>query len=249
MTRASATILTLLTLCAGSVSAQERRELRGVVVDTASVPLADVELLASTVRSRSSQLGEFRLIGVARGKVVVVARKPGFAPESLTVMQDSERVRGLRIVLRRVADLDEITVREAGPISARHMGFEDRRRRRNGGQFITRDDIEKRGPIVTADLLRRLQGIRMVDSQGVTLAVSSRAPKVNLMSRQTVVNCVLRVGVDGSVKESGFPVNAIPTKEIYGIEVYSGAAQLPTEFNSARRDAYCGLIMVWTRTQ
>jgi len=239
-------------LAAQSAQSQARGEIRGVVVDSnTNAPLADVEILASRTerRVRSNERGQFRLTRVDVGIYVIVARKAGFSPESLSVMLDSGEAKDLRIELRPVTTLGEVEVSESPLLSARLQGFEYRRTRKNGGQFITREQIEARGPIVTADLLRRMQGIRMVDSAGVTVAISSRAPKVNLTSRQTVVNCVLRVGVDGSVKEQGFPVNLISTKEIYGIEVYSGPASLPAEFNSARRDGYCGLIMIWTRSR
>ena len=65
----------------------------------------------------------------------------------------------------------------------------------------------------------------------------------------TPVQCVVRVGVDGMLKEPYFPINSIPPHDIYGVEVYAGAASLPTEFSGARKDASCGLIMIWTRSR
>jgi hypothetical protein len=242
------TALLSLAWCAETVLAQEKREIRGVVVDSSSrAPLVDVEItVADFHRSvRSDERGRFRFTDIDSGGYYIVARKAGFSPESVTVITESVGASEVRIALRLVATLSEVEVSESAIISARLQGFEHRRERKNGGQFITRAEIDRRNPVVTSSLLRRLQGIRMVDSAGVTVAISSRGPKLRYLQ---VVNCVLRVGVDGSIKEHGFPINAIPPVDIHGIEVYSGAATLPSEFNSARRDAYCGLIMIWTRS-
>jgi len=42
-------------------------------------------------------------------------------------------------------------------------------------------------------------------------------------------------------------VNSIPPSEIHGIEVYPGPSTIPAEYASMRRDAACGLIVIWTR--
>ncbi len=65
--------------------------------------------------------------------------------------------------------------------------------------------------------------------------------------REDLANCALQVAVDGQLKEWGFAVNSIPPKEVHGIEIYPGAATIPAEYASMRRDASCGLIMIWTR--
>jgi len=119
-----------------------------------------------------------------------------------------------------------------------------------GGHFITREEIEKRAPLVTSDLLRRLQGFKIVDSMGVAVAVSTRGPKPRLAgirnAAEPFVNCVLRVGLDGFLS-SALTINSIPPGDIHGIEIYTGAANMPPEFAGARPDVWCGLIMIWTR--
>ena len=56
-----------------------------------------------------------------------------------------------------------------------------------------------------------------------------------------------RVGVDGQIKEWGFPMDTIDPNHIHGIEVYNGPATIPSEYSGMRTDAYCGLVMIWTR--
>lgn len=157
----------------------------------------------------------------------------------------------LRITLELVVPtLSEVTVREEATTSPRFDGFNRRRKQGTGGRYITQTDIEQRLPAVTTDLLRRVPGVRIADSMGVALAISTRSPKPRITPRQSgAVPCVMRVAVDGFLKDPTFPMNSILPHEIYGIEVYSGPSSIPAEFGGARADAYCGLIMIWTRVQ
>jgi outer membrane receptor protein involved in Fe transport len=131
-------------------------------------------------------------------------------------------------------------------VPARLSGFEARRAAgRVSGQFITREDIEKINPLVTTDLLRRRQALKIVDSMGVAVAVSTRGPKPRLYGRQHMLNCVMLVGLNGNVSQS-LTLNSVPPADIYGIEIHTGAT-MPPEFGGARPNTYCGLIMIWSR--
>jgi len=122
-----------------------------------------------------------------------------------------------------------------------------------------REQIDKRAPYETTDILRRVTSITIADSMGVQMAVSRRSQKptykntrgpggaINQAGVLDLANCPLQVAVDGQLKEWGFAVNSISPKEIHGIEIYPGAATIPAEYASMRRDASCGLIMIWTR--
>jgi len=59
--------------------------------------------------------------------------------------------------------------------------------------------------------------------------------------------CTLRIGVNGYVMPVGYSPNDVPTADLVAIEVYSGAAQMPVELLSSRRELNCGLVMIWTR--
>ena len=112
----------------------------------------------------------------------------------------------------------------------------------------------------TGGSARRVTSISIADSMGVLMAVSRRSQKPTTQKSvrapggaiyQSAVldlaNCPLQVAVDGQLQEWGFAVNSIPQKEIHGIEIYPGPATIPAEYASMRRDANCGLIMIWTR--
>lgn len=248
----------VLALCGFATVAQGvtqagRAILHGVIVDSAGAPLRGVEIHAARPVSRavSDDSGRFRLDGLESGAQRLSVRRLGLAPETLTTTVSDDATSFLRIILRdQQARPTEASVAGGAAIASRFEGFERRRSRQNGGQFITRQDIERIQPTATSDMVRRMQGIRLVDSMGVVLAVSTRGPKMQMVAGRSIpVQCVVRIGIDGQVRESYFAMNTIPLQDIYGIEVYAGAASLPSEFSGARRDAACGLIMIWIRSQ
>jgi hypothetical protein len=221
----------------------------GVAMDERRAPLPGVEIRSGNRAVLSGPDGRFALDSLESGRREFVARRVGYGAESLSMTFDPGRFDSLEFVLHLTSTtLDRLDVVGSPLISPRLEGFERRRAQKNGGQFLTRADIERRMPQVTSDLIRRLQGVRMIDSMGVQLPISTRGPKPTLMGRPGAV-CVLRVGVDGQVKEPYFAMNSVPVTDIHGVEVYSGPATLPPEFGGARRDAGCGLVMIWTRSR
>lgn len=226
----------------------------GIALDSARTALGGVEIQVDGGRWRAvtDDRGMFRVEGVSAGSHRLVGRRIGLAPDSVTMTVTEGHTSDVRLTLRPSAtELGAVDVVDSRVVPARLQGFEERRaRNRNGGHFMTRVDIERIMPSTTSDLLRRFQGVKVVDSMGVSLAVSARGPKMTMVSGRPVpVQCVVRIGVDGSLKEPYFAMNSIPQGDIHGIEVYAGAATIPPEFNGARRDASCGLIMIWTRSR
>lgn len=222
--------------------------------DSARGPIAgaDIQVDGGRWRGVTDDRGLLRIETVPAGVHLVVARRLGVAPESLSTTVSPGQAAEVRFVLRSTAlNLGAVDVRDERIIPARLQGFEERRaENRNGGQFMTRADIDRIMPRQPSDLVRRMQGMRIMDSLGVQLAVSTRGPKVQMIGNRPVpVQCVVRVGVDGSIKEPYFPMNTIVMSDVYGIEVYSGPSTMPPEFGGARRDAGCGLIMIWTRSR
>lgn len=219
--------------------------------DSGSAPIAgaDVQVDGGRWRGVTDDRGNLRFDTVPAGVHRVVARRLGLAPESLSTTVSPGQASEVRFRLRSTAlNLGAVDVRDERIVPARLQGFEERlAAKRNGGQFMTRADIDRIMPQRPSDLIRRMQGMKIMDSLGVQLAVSTRGPKLRMMG--VPVQCVVRVGVDGSIKEPYFPMNTIVVGDVYGIEVYSGPSTLPPEFGGARQDAGCGLIMIWTRSR
>jgi Carboxypeptidase regulatory-like domain/TonB-dependent Receptor Plug Domain len=238
---------------ASGQSVPMRGEIHGIVVDTAGRPLTGVNVfdLTGAWRVVTPVNGQFRVASVPPGEHRIVARRPGFKPDTLGLILVAGDTAAIRFALgAAVVTLPDVLVSGDGD-SPRLAGFERRRQGGNGGRYITRAEIEAQSPTETTDLLRRVMGIQIADSNGVAVVISARGGKVVLNGRQRVtVPCLLRLGVDGFMKDPGFTINSIPPAEIHGIEIYEGPASIPLQFNESRRtDAYCGLIMIWTRSR
>lgn len=164
----------------------------------------------------------------------------------LVATQAAAQVRPYPDTTRRPTPMPPVAVTDSA-VPTRFDGFEARLKRgRAGGQFITRAEIEKRNPLVTSELLRRMQGFRIVDSAGTPVPVSTRGPKPTLTNRNNNMRaCVMLVGLNGNVS-SGMTLNSVPPRDIHGIEVHTGST-MPSEFSGARPDTYCGVVMIWTR--
>lgn len=225
----------------------------GSVVDAATgAPLAGAVVeTARGASRRAREDGSFALV-LPAGTDTLLVRLVGYAPQAVSVIvfaSDTARIQVLLepapVVLEGVTVVD--AAEERGP---RLAGFE-RRRASGRGVFMTRADIQARSPVSIADLLRRVPSLTVMDSLGVKLAVSTRGRKLVMRARsaEPAAPCVMRVGLDGQVKEWGFSLNSVQPEEVHGIEVYSGPASVPAEFGGARTDAYCGLVMIWTRAR
>lgn len=226
---------------------------RGRVVDAGSRAGID---RASVVASRGADtvaagitdsIGSFNLPLVGSGPVTIQLRRLGYQPTTLLAIERNSAV-PLELSMAPIPRVIEgVAVNARRATSPRVVGFEDRLSRHVGGTYITREQLDAWHPMRTTDVMRRVSGVKLFDSAGVLLVVSTRGFKVNLLKNDFMAPCVVRVGIDGQVKEWGFSVDQIDPNHIYGIEVYSGPATIPPEFNALRTDSYCGLVMIWTQ--
>jgi len=223
-------------------------------------PLPGVRVTVDGVGDRSWTTDEqgSALLAVPRGaRAVLQVRRIGYAPQSVPSPAGSDSSGVVVALTPTVHSLD--TARVTGENRSTFLeGFESRRARGNGSAtFITREDIEKRMSIRTIDIVRRAVGTRVVDSSGVLLVASSRgskpvfgavgSSKASAKASDDLAPCVMRVVVDGNMMEWGYSLDNIEPREIHGVEVYPGPATIPVQFGGLRKDAACGLVMIWTR--
>ena len=156
----------------------------------------------------------------------------------------------MAITIERLAPpwLDTVRVEAVAPVVPRLAGFERRRLLRDGSAFITREEIVKRNPVRTSEMLMNIPGIKMADSNGVMFPISTRGRKPALRSARVLQPCVLRIGMDGKVFPDNFEIDQVVPNDIHGIEVFAGPATIPLEYGLTRTDSWCGLIMIWTRS-
>jgi hypothetical protein len=225
-----------------------------LVVDDATdaaVPDVRVSIAGQSGEGVTDARGRFVYLGAKPGKAVLIMRRLGYNPGTLMVdvtANDTARVTFAMTVAPQT--LSSVDVRDTVTSRSPFLADFERRVANHAGSatYITRTEIDKRHPSQTTDLLRRVSSITLADSLGVLMAISRRVQKPTLRAgAANLANCPLQVAVDGQLKEWGYAVNTISPSEIHGIEVYPGPSTIPAEYASMRRDAACGLILIWTR--
>lgn len=165
---------------------------------------------------------------------------------------------------RDTVRLDSVSVFAKAPsTSLRLREFELRKDRAVGGTFISQSEIERRHPSRVTDIFRGIPSVRLIDSAGVKLLASSRGLKASLVpppknprleavgrggNNGGIVDCVLRVAVDGQVKGWGYDLNDLAPEELFGIEIYPGPSSIPSQYGGMGNDKGCGMVLLWTRS-
>ena len=117
--------------------------------------------------------------------------------------------------------------------------FEERRSHNAGGHFITTGEIEKRGSVFLADIIRVVPGVRIIDVppfKGVNqIAVNTR-----------LGSCGYQLFLDGVPMPTPTNLaNLPPPNSFAAIEIYSGPATIPLQYKFGT--ATCGVILLWTK--
>ncbi|MEY2733695.1 MAG: hypothetical protein RL340_754 [Gemmatimonadota bacterium] len=124
-----------------------------------------------------------------------------------------------------------ITTAEASR-GVRYEDFE-RRVKTGRGQYVTRQVIEARGYNNIGDATRGMRGVN----------VECGGPRGCLIKMaRTSPGCYPQYIVDGRPDNAFGPYIAV--RDIEGLEVYTGASDVPGEF--AGTDAGCGVVVIWT---
>jgi len=231
-----------------------------VADEATQAPLPGVRVTVQGIEDRdwnTDARGDAVLAVVPGRRVVFELRRIGYALRLVDLASGTDQV-SLRITLQPAVHVLDTTTVVGEARSQMLAGFEGRRLRGAGSAtFITREQIEQQMAIRTIDVVRRAAGTRVIDSAGVLLVASSRGAKAIIGGGAAATKggkggfdlapCVMRIAVDGMLREWGFSLDWIDPKEIHGVEVYPGPATMPVEFSGLRKDAYCGLVMIWTR--
>jgi hypothetical protein len=262
-------MLALLCLAARGGGAQETGTGRttrvaaidGVVTDTALVPLvgATVSLMGTAIRVVTRERGQFRVTALPAGSYIVIASRIGYEPLSARVRltgSDTERV---SFSLERVTNaLDTVRVLGDKPVLARYEEFETRLRNREATAAITEDDIRKRNPTQTWQMLTNISAMQVSDRQEhgeLVVVASSRRGMVNsVIGPRGNAPCFMTLMIDGvempaeDAATGRVNLNRLPPpSEIHGIEIFAGGAVLPAKYSGAGAGKWCGLIAVWTK--
>ncbi len=158
----------------------------------------------------------------------------------------------LRVSQREVTQLEQVTVTgESVRIAAGPIAEFYERAERGWGEFITREDIEKKSPFNFTGALRLTGSVRVVrmrSSPGGQPHYTIRFKGVS--GRSTGNACAPILYLDGAKlgsiddAEEGGPDLLINPADLEGIELYRPSA-VPPQFSGS--DASCGVIVVWTK--
>jgi hypothetical protein len=178
--------------------------------------------------------GIFRLAAVPVGTQSIEVRALGYVPRRYAFEVHSGGPANVTIDMAGTATvLDSVRVRAKGA-PAPHAEF-DERSAHGAGQYITREMIAKAHALQTAELLQQVPGYYVMEdtvysSRGLT-RIEQTADRV----------CKPAVYVNGAL--ASHTMNDIPPDMIYGIEIYSSAANVPPQYPAAN----CGAIFIWIR--
>jgi hypothetical protein len=244
-----AALLALIVLALGAPSAAGHAQLiRGRVVDATTLrPIGEVDVILSDSsggqrrRVLADSVGQFRLLLPGPGSYGLRAEHLGY---QTTVISGLRAASAEEIELELRMGIEAIPIEPLFVIARRRerLGrlseYYDRRdfnQKLGLGRFVTREDIERRMAMETADLLRTVPGVRVLgQSRAVVIGRQGGA-------------CTPAVFVDGMQMNRGTRANVneyVTPEMIEGIEIYRGAAESPAQYQDR---GGCGTILIWTR--
>jgi hypothetical protein len=212
-----------------------------VVEEGGSRGIGDVvlQIKGSEVRVASAPDGSFRLPPMPPGAYVLTTSHVAHGERQDTISIEHGALVQYTIGLAQSAvPLRPIHVDVRSALLERRGFYE--RQQKGTGAYLTRSSWEDRSPGKPSDILRRISGVRIMQSRGGFGTVA--------LSRG---NCQYRYIVDGTPMTSTFQIDDIPVSWIEALEVYRGVAGLPVQFSASpwTDNANCGVIVVWTRNR
>lgn len=244
-----------LGLPARLVAQAKNARVSGSVVDRSNgAPLAGatVVFLGDGRAQTTDSIGAFRFDKLPMGIARFLVRAEGFPAGALIVALAPGEVMDRRVELDSSAAakappppaapaasrgqmLAPVTVEAERSLGPRYANFE-RRRRTGGGQYLTREQIERGQFSTLQDIARSLRGVNVECSGG--------AQGCNIRMVRAPMRCLPEYIIDDNVDNIFGPT--MPVRDIEGMEVYTGPADVPGEY--AGRNAGCGVIVIWTKS-
>ncbi|MEY4608234.1 MAG: hypothetical protein RL625_451 [Gemmatimonadota bacterium] len=243
-------LVSLLGATGGRLAAQGAfATLKGVVTDAATQqPVTGVRvIIAATGRyATTDSIGVFELKEIPSGVIRFFFTAPGYPRTSVVLALAKGETMVQRFELEAVtaevaagdssSRVQRLPATEVTAEPSRGVRYEDfeRRLKTGRGQYVTREVIEERAYNNLVDAVRGLRGVAIEcgGSRGCLVRMARSLP-----------GCYPQYIVDG--RPDNFFGPNVAVRDIEGIEVYSGASDVPGEF--AGTDAGCGVVAIWTR--
>jgi hypothetical protein len=216
---------------------------RGTVTTTSGGPIGGAYLRlslpnrGSTTSVESDEDGKFNAVGVPAGPAWLVARRIGYRPDSVQVTVNAGETVESTVQLERIAvELDRVQVIGRRDVTGPMAGFY-KRMGQGAGRFFTASDIDRRNASRMSDMFRMIPGMR-IESRGFQSAIRMRGSR-----------CAPLVWLDAQPLFAGeIDLDAFDPRTFEGMEIYSGAASVPIEFQGNQRmSSACGTIVLWSK--
>jgi TonB family protein len=216
----------------------------GVVVDSSGAPVLGAQVVygQGAAFTETDERGLFRFPGLPVGAGVISVKRLGFRPQTVDVQLERGVAKQLTVKLSRLAQtMTAVVVRgqhSTTKFTGRIAEFYERLEQKNGGVFITRQDIDKANPRFLTDMMRTVPGLQ----------VRSRASQNSVRMRQR--SCAPLVWLDGIAMPAGeVDLDTFAPTSIEGVEMYLGATTVPAKYTWLRGKSNCGTILLWSRTK
>ena len=238
-----------------SLSSSAMRDTSEIAADGTTAPLVGTATLTGTVRGTSGQpvpwaevhvqgarstgmsdaQGSFTLSGLPAGTHELEARRIGYEIAAASVELRSGATTSSDVLMRRVVTLDSIRVVAT---RTRYPEFAEHQKHSLGGRFIGPEQILRRHPVRTSDLIRAFSNFVVETRGSKTLVLSSRGGS----GRPCVVNIVVNGFAAWGDDPDAVTVDDVHPNEVGAIELYRQGGMAPPEY-----DHGCGAVAVWTK--
>lgn len=235
-----ALVVAVVAVGVGPETIDAQATIRGRVIDSEvgdPLPGAVVSIRGVSATFITDSLGRFEAIGLPPGEAAVSVEVIGYTPSLFRVrLTGSDKVEqdfALDFSGHRLADV--VVQARAERLMPRYLDFE-KRRQRGLGAYFRWDELKQGSYNSVGDALRTVRGVRIRCNQQTfeCFAAMVRSP-----------NCLPTWWIDG-IEVNSFHENT-PIRDVYGIEIYRGAGEIPGEFSGS--NAGCGVIVMWTKSR
>lgn len=223
------------------------------VREETEAPVANVELTVKSAKveksARTDSNGVARFDGFSPGDIEIRVRRVGYRQSEIPArIAAGENDLVIHIDPSTVV-LDEMRVVEKHAVVGRLADFEMRLKRGEASAVVTAAQIDKRNPVWLSTMLRGMPGLKIADSLGNKVAISTRGMKLARSGKEIgLVDCVYRISLDGVVLPPLSSIDQIIPKDVYGVEIFNGPSRIPPNMGGMRQDSWCGLIAIWTKS-
>ena len=203
--------------------------------DGAAVPDALVSVWGTGLEQRAANDGSFALADLPTGSYTAEVRAVGFQPVRTIIDVWPGDTTRLDVTLDKLVQLETVRVVSRAP-NRGLQAFENNRRTRASGRFITPEMLDERPPIRTADVFRTIPGVRIVPGLFGDRIIM-RAPSLSSW-------CTPDLWIDGMRVVNDVPLDMlVSAQDLLAAEVYASGPRAPAELTGM---SGCGAIVLYT---